>query len=252
MLNCELEHVDYYKSQEDYIAAYRELVTKIPEDGFLIYNEDDENCKLISEICQGKKIPVSAASSEKLSLNVPGDFNQLNAAHAMKAVKKISDNTELARKGLESFTGTARRMETKGEKEAVLVMDDYGHHPTEVRATLKALKEAHSCRRLICVFQPHQYSRTHELLEHFATAFEKADLVIIPNIFEARDTAEDKARVSAEKLVEAISQHHIDCRWGKDFETTTAMLKQEAHGNELIITMGAGDVYKIGEMYLKD
>ncbi len=252
LLNCELEHVDYYKSQEDYIAAYQELVTKIPEDGFLVYNEDDENCKLISKSCKGKTIPVSASTSKKLNLKVPGQFNQLNAAHALKAAKQVTENTELTRQGLESFTGTARRLEMKGEKDGVLVMDDYGHHPTEVRVTLKALKEAHADRRLICVFQPHQYSRTHELLDYFAHAFGDADIVIIPNIFEARDTDEDKAKISAEKLVHIISKNHPDCRWGEDFEKTLQILNKEAKQGDLIVTMGAGDVYKIGEMYLKN
>ncbi len=252
LLNCELEHVDYYKSQEDYIAAYQELITKIPEDGFLVYNEDDENCKLISKSCRGKNIPVSAANSEKLSLKVPGEFNQLNAAHALKTAEQVTKNMDSARRGLENFTGTARRMETKGEKNGVLVMDDYGHHPTEVKATLKALKEAHTGRRLICVFQPHQYSRTHELLDHFAHAFGDADMVIIPNIFEARDTDEDKAKISAEKLVQIISKNHSDCRWGESFEKTLQMLKKEAKQGDLIVTMGAGDGYKIGESYLTD
>lgn len=252
LLNCELEHVDYYKSQEDYIAAYQELVAKIPEDGFLVYNEDDEYCQMISESCIGEKLPVSATTSEKLTLNVPGDFNQLNAAHALKAAKQVTKNIDGAYQGLREFTGTARRMEVKGEKNRVLVMDDYGHHPTEVRVTLKALKEAHTGHRLICVFQPHQYSRTHELLDHFANAFGDADMVIIPNIFEARDSDEDKAKISAEKLVQVISDKHPDCRWGESFEKTLKILKKEVTEGDLIVTMGAGDVYQIGEMYLSN
>jgi UDP-N-acetylmuramate--alanine ligase len=252
LLNCELEHIDYYKSQEDYIAAYKELVAKIPASGFLVYNADDEHCKLISESCKGKKIPVAAATSEKLTLKVPGEFNQLNAAHALKAAEQTTENMEGLHKGLEEFSGTARRMEMKGEKGGVLVIDDYGHHPTEVRATLKALKETHTGRRLICVFQPHQYSRTHELLDHFAHAFVDAGLVIIPNIFEARDTDEDKAKISAEKLVQVISDKHPDCRWGESFENTQNLLQKYAKKGDLIVTMGAGDVYKIGDDFIAD
>lgn len=250
LLNCELEHVDYYKSQEDYISAYKELVARIPASGFLVYNEDDEHCQLISQSCKGKRVPVSAATSEKLSLKVPGEFNQLNAAHALKATKQVTENVDKARQGLEDFTGTARRMEMKGEKNGILVMDDYGHHPTEVKVTLKAIKEAHTGRRLICIFQPHQYSRTHELLDHFAHAFADADLVIIPNIFEARDTNEDKAKISAVKLVQVISDNHPDCRWGENFEKTLKMIKKEGKKGDLIVTMGAGDVYKIGDDFI--
>jgi UDP-N-acetylmuramate--alanine ligase len=250
LLNCELEHIDYYKSQDDYISAYQDLVKKIPKNGFLVFNEDDSNCQLISEFCEGQTIPVSEATREKITLQIPGDFNQLNAAHALKAAKQITDNGTLARKGLEEFSGTSRRMEIKGKKNDILVMDDYGHHPTEVKATLKALKEAHSGRRLICVFQPHQYSRTHELLEHFAQAFQNADKVIIPNIFEARDSAEDKQKISAEQLVQEISKHHIDCRWGKNFEKTLEILKKELKKGDLLVTMGAGDVYLIADRFL--
>ncbi|MBU0706029.1 UDP-N-acetylmuramate--L-alanine ligase [Patescibacteria group bacterium] len=253
LLNCELEHVDYYKDEEDYVAAYKELVAKIPEDGFLVYNENDKNCQTVSNDCKGEKIsvpfPVSKVS-EKLKLKVAGEFNELNANMALIAAMRVTMRTDLIRQGLEKFSGTARRMEVKGELNGVLVVDDYGHHPTEIRVTLKALRQTYDDRRLICVFQPHQYSRTYELLDQFAHAFADADMVIIPNIFEARDTDEDKARISAEKLVQAISENHPDCRWGENFEKTLQILTNEAKKGDLIVTMGAGDVYKIGENYL--
>ncbi len=250
LLNCELEHIDYYKNEADYLSAYHDLVTKIPEDGFLVYNANDKNCREISQACKGKKIGIKPSDGETLELSVPGQFNQLNAAHALEAAKQVTENGDKAKEGIEAFTGTARRMEMKGEKDGVMLIDDYGHHPTEVKATLKALKEAHSNRRLICVFQPHQYSRTHELLEDFAHAFNSAEMVIIPNIFEARDTDEDKAKISAEKLVETISQSHSSCHFGNGPEKTLETLKKEAKKSDLIVTMGAGDVYKIGEAFL--
>lgn len=250
MLNCELEHVDYYKNEDDYVSAFRELVEKIPENGFLVYNENDPNCVKVSKVCKGERIPVPMGNKEGLKLKVAGEFNELNANMAFAAAIEVTDQTGLVRQGLENFGGTARRMEVKGEKNGVLVMDDYGHHPTEVRVTLEALKKANPSRRLICVFQPHQYSRTYELLNQFTHAFAAADTVIIPNIFEARDSVEDKDKISAEKLVLAIRQNHPDCRWGRNFAETLSMLKNEAKSGDLIVTMGAGDVYKIGEMYL--
>ena len=250
LLNCELEHIDYYKDEDDYLSAYSELIGKIPEDGFLIYNAEDKNCQKISDACNGRKIAVKAEAGKELKLSVPGEFNQLNAAHALKAANEVTDKLQAVTKGLEAFKGTSRRMEIKGERNGALLIDDYGHHPTEVKATLKALKAAYSDKRLICVFQPHQYSRTHELLNHFAHAFKDADMVIIPNIFEARDTDEDKAKISAEKLVEAISQNHDDCRFGRGAEKTLETLNKEVKAQDLIVTMGAGDVYKIGEAFL--
>lgn len=258
LLNCELEHIDYYDNEADYLSAYRELIEKIPENGFLVYNAADENCQLVSESCKGEKLPLDRKTIEnlKLNLSVPGIFNQWNAVHAFYATVQVLKEGEKAGekiiKALQEFQGTARRMEVKGEKNGVLLIDDYGHHPTEVKATLKALKQAHNDRRLICVFQPHQYSRTHELLDHFAHAFSDADLVIIPNIFEARDTAEDKAKISAEKLVQTINKQHSDCRWGKNFEKTLEMLNTEVKKGDLLVTMGAGDVYRIGDKFLKD
>ncbi len=138
-------------------------------------------------------------------------------------------------------------MEMKGEVQGVLVIDDYGHHPTEVKATLRALKEHYPDRRLICVFQPHQYSRTYELLEDFKTAFADADLLLIPNIYEARDTDEDKMKISAESLASEIPR----AQWTENFEKTLEILMKEAQPNNLLVTMGAGDVYKVGEQFLE-
>lgn len=246
LLNCELEHVDYYKDEDDYASAFWELVSKIPKDGFLIYNADDKNCRKISEICRGKIIPVTIKEAGKIKLQVPGGFNRFNALHAKRAALQIGAKETAVNRALKNFAGTARRMEVKGEKGDILVMDDYGHHPTEVRATLGALKEAYPKKRIICVFQPHQYSRTHRLIGDFKKAFKDADKVIVPNIFEARDSDEDKAKISAEKLADTIPNGHF----GDGFENTLTLLKKEAKKGDLILTMGAGNVYKIGEDFL--
>lgn len=248
MLNCELEHVDYYKNEEDYRSAFEELAQKIPEDGFLVFNAEDTNCQKIATHFAALSHPVTQENTQHLQLKIPGDFNKLNAAHAQKAAEQVSDNKTAILKGVQNFTGTARRMEVKGEKNGVLVIDDYGHHPTEVRATLRALKEAYPNRHLICVFQPHQYSRTHQLIGDFVNAFNDADLIIIPNIFEARDSKEDKEKISAKALAEQIP----NAVHGETFAKTLAFLKKEAKTNDLILTMGAGDVYKIGEDYLQN
>lgn len=250
LTNCELDHPDYYKNEGDYVSAFKELVEKIPKNGFLVFNKSDKNCQSLSKMCKGEKLPVSLPG-EELKLKVAGDFNQLNANLAFAAALQVTDQTHLIREALENFSGTARRMEVKGEKNGVLVIDDYGHHPTEIRVTLAALKKTHPNRRLICIFQPHQYSRTYELLDQFAHSFSSADIVIIPNIFEARDTAEDKAKISAEKLAQAIQKNGVDCRWGKGFPETLKMLKNTAVKGDLIVTMGAGDVYLIGEEFLQ-
>lgn len=248
VLNCELEHVDYFKSEADYVSAFQELAAKIPKDGFLIYNHIDENCRKIASFVTCKKIPISFLEASEINLKIPGDFNTLNAAHALKAGEELGLDKTSILMSLSRFSGTARRMEIKGEAKGVIVIDDYAHHPTEIKATLKALKEKYPERRLVCVFQPHQYSRTYELLEDFKTAFQSADQVIIPNIYEARDTAEDKAKISAESLAKMIPNGI----WGEDLEKTVEILKQQTLPGDLLVTMGAGDIYKVGEIFLKN
>ena len=164
----------------------------------------------------------------------------------MAGLQLTADRLPLIR-ALTDFRGTWRRMEIKGEKNGILLMDDYGHHPTEVRATLDALKKWYPERRLICVFQPHQYSRTYHLLEEFKGAFGSADLVIVPNIYEARDSAEDKAKIDAKRFVAALATKHPHAIYGENFGHTTKLLKKEMRTGDLILTMGAGDVWQIGE-----
>jgi len=246
ILNCELEHVDYYKNEEDYIKAFNELVAKIPINGFLIYNAEDENCRKIAKTFQGKKIPITENDTKDIKLRVSGKFNLMNAAHAKVAATEIGADTQKILHGLHEFIGTARRMEMKGEKNGIKVIDDYGHHPTEVKATLSALKHKYPNGKLICVFQPHQYSRTYQLIGDFKKSFHDADAVIIPNIFESRDTKEDKEKVSAEILVNEIP----NANYGENFKKTLEILKKIAKTGDIIVTMGAGDVYKIGERFL--
>ncbi len=247
LLNCEAEHLDYYKDEDDYLKAYQELVEKIPTNGFLVANMDDENVKKIASFCAGKLIEVHADDVEKLNFNlqVMGDFNKSNATHALKAAIEAEANPDEVRKALESFKGAWRRLETKGKFKGALVIDDYGHHPTEVRLTLEAVKEGHPNRRLICVFQPHQHSRTHMMLEEFKEAFGPADKVIIPDIYEARDTEEDKAKIDSEKLAKAIS--HPDVTWGKDLDYTFDLLSDVVEKDDVLLVMGAGNIGTLAE-----
>lgn len=243
VLNCEWEHVDYYKTEAHYIEAYQKLAQKISQNGFFIFNQEDQNSAHLAQNVEAKKIGIDSKLTEKIELQIPGQFNRLNAAHTLKAAQEIGIAEEVALASLKSFRGTARRMEIKGEVNGVLIVDDYAHHPTEIKATLGALKEKYPEKRLICVFQPHQYSRTLEFLEGFKTAFNKADKVIIPNIYEARDTNEDKAKIDGKKLCQNIP----NAIWGDGAENTIELLKKELKKGDLLVTMGAGDVHKIGE-----
>lgn len=247
MLNCETEHLDYYKDEADYQSAFAELARRIPAEGFLVINGKDKNLNRVAEDFRGNLIRVDETVG--LRLTVPGKFNEWNAACALAAARAMGAEEGLVRQSLEAYRGSGRRMEIKGEVNGVTLIDDYGHHPTEVRETLKAIKERYPGRRLICVFQPHQYSRTHQLLAEFKQAFGAADHVIIPNIYEARDSDEDKKKISAESLVAAIGQTHPSIEWGRNFETTVRRLREILKPGNVLVTMGAGDIGRLAELF---
>ncbi len=151
---------------------------------------------------------------------------------------------------LASFQNADRRFQVKGEKRYVLVVDDYGHHPTEIAATLSAAR--HACnRRIVTVFQPHRYSRTQALEEDFARAFDNADILIIVPIYAAGE--EPLPGITSERLVEQIKQFgHRDVRYALDFAEAHKILKDTIREGDLLLTLGAGDIWKVGEEFLKD
>ena len=151
-----------------------------------------------------------------------------------------------AAEALASFTGVDRRMTRVGDCHGATVVDDYGHHPTEVRATLKALRERYAPRRLFCVFQPHQHSRTRFLLDEFATAFSAADETIVPDIYFVRDSEAERSRVSAADLVERVSRNGQKARHLPRFDAIVDYLRGVVGPGDLVVTMGAGNVWEIG------
>src|SRR5581483_311110 len=144
------------------------------------------------------------------------------------------------------FKGVDRRMTEVGRFNGAIVVDDYGHHPTEIRATLRALREKYQPKRLICVFQPHQASRTRLLLEDFSTCFSDATETLLPDIYSVRDTAEDKAAVSSGELASRIEKSGQRAKHLPTFEQIVQHLKQDARDGDVIVTMGAGTVWQIG------
>lgn len=251
LISCEAEHLDYYKDEDDYINAYIEFIKKIPEDGFLVYNADNPNSVKVSEHCAGKKIPVDNKLVKKLSIKpqIPGDFNMENTAFAFVTADIIGADKELVKKELENFKGVSRRMEVLGEYNGVTLITDYAHHPTEIKATLKALKSEYADKRIICVYQPHQYARTLTIMNDLPDSFVDADMVIIPNIYAARDTEETKSKINAEKLIQMISKKHPNAIWGENFDKTAKLVKDEIKSGDLLLIMGAGDIIDIVDKF---
>lgn len=229
VLNVELDHLDYFKSFEDYEKAFQELASQSAE---VVWPDD-----------------VAEYEGE---VGVPGWHNLMNAGMAANLARKLGVSESVIASALADFKGTWRRFEYRGTCGGALVYDDYAHHPSEIMATLQAAREKHPDTRIVAVFQPHQYSRTAKLLDAFAESFEDADEVIITNIYEARDTMEDKHAVSAESLVEEISHHHDDVKFGNGLEKTANHLLETAQDGDLILVMGAGDVTHMIPMILDE
>lgn len=268
--NIEPDHLDYYQNFEDYQKAFGQFIENLDPAGFIIANADDET---VTELCRksGKKI-VSYGRGKKsdytlrageiyyknqkkctLSLQIPGDHNRLNALAAFTLCSELNlDNTKTAR-ALNKFHGAKRRFELKGRMGKTMIIDDYGHHPTEIKATLQGLREKYGKeKKVICVFQPHQYNRTHKLLKQFTEAFNLADEVVIPNIYKARDQKQDMEIINEEKFVQALQMYHTNVRYTHGLENTQKYLQQHRTKYDIIITMGAGDVGKIAEALLKN
>lgn len=229
ILNIELDHVDYYKDFEDYESAFKELAEQSEE---VVWPEE-----------------VSEYEGE---LYLPGRHNAMNAGMAAHLARRLGVKEPVIAETLAHFTGTWRRFDYQGTSNGALVYDDYAHHPTEIRATLQAAREKHPEARIIAVFEPHQYSRTAELLDDFAESFEEADQVIIPGIYGVRDSKEASASVTPQDLVNAIALHHEQVSFGDGYENTAKQLLQEIGPGDLVMVMGAGSVDQLIPFLLDD
>lgn len=247
--NIEAEHLDYYKDLEHVENAFQKVVERVPENGTIVANLNDES---VRRVVQGARAQVVDFVSGKnsLELSVPGEHNRENAAAALSVARAFGVEEEKTRTLLRTFEGTWRRFEHKGDIQGgVKVYDDYAHHPTEIRATLAAAREKFSNTRIIAVFQPHLYSRTRSLFSEFAQAFDDADDVIVLPIYKAREAVDSS--ISSSQLVEEIKKNHPSARFEPTHEKAISALKAETStqtGNgAVIVTIGAGDVYKVAD-----
>ena len=246
--NIDNDHLDYYGDLENIKKAFGEFAAKLPEDGYLICNSSDENLKEIIGKVKCEIIDYTKVNNN-FNLKIPGEHNIKNAQVAMAATEILGVDSKKAENSLESFEGTWRRFEFKGEtKNGVLVYDDYGHHPTEIKATLKGAREFFRDKKIWCVFQPHLYSRTKLLLNDFGKSFGDADEIILADIYAAREPKDDG--INSKMLAEEITKNGGKTRYMKSFDKIANFLSENTKKGDVIIIMGAGDVYKIGENLL--
>ena len=275
ILNIDADHLDYYKDINDIQNAFIDFTKLIPKDGYLVcFAEDERMDKVISEsncnvitygISTGDVTAKNIVFNEKgcakfdaykgdekllsVQLSVPGNHNVLNALAGICTGLSLNIAKDRIVDGLESFKGTHRRFEMKGIKNDVTIIDDYAHHPTEIKATLNAVKN-YPHKKTFCVFQPHTYSRTINLFNEFVEAFDDADEIILADIYAARE--QDTGIVSSTMLGDKIRERRLKCSNFHTFEEIVSYLDKNLKSGDLCLTVGAGDVYKVGEMYLTE
>ncbi|SFT72062.1 UDP-N-acetylmuramate--L-alanine ligase [Selenomonas sp. GACV-9] len=270
--NVEDDHMDHYGTMENIIKAFTQFIENVDkETGYAVLCFDNENLRNIAKNIDrkyytyaidheadyqaknittgGKGIAFDVVHGEEelghISLNIPGRHNVLDAMACLVTGLTMGVPFEKMADGLAAFHGAKRRFQTKGRMDGVWVVDDYAHHPTEIAATLKAAKETKPAR-LICAFQPHRYSRTQLLHEEFGKAFVSADLLILTDIYAAGEAPIDG--INGETILNEVRrQSGQDVVYLPDRAKVAAYLKDEVKDGDLVITMGAGDIYKSGE-----
>lgn len=276
ILNIDSDHLDYFKDIDHIVSSFDKFAKLVPENGLIIAYEANP---FVNRVIKERKNVITFGlngdctyeganvsfnenglpafdvkkNSEllcRIQLSVPGEHNILNALAAFSCCHSLGVDTSVIKKTLESYHGTERRFDIVGTTSAgVKIVDDYAHHPTEIKATLSACQNVPH-NKLWCIFQPHTYTRTLALFDEFADAFEKADELILAEIYAARE--KNIYKISSSQLADKIKEVHPDKKvtFISEFEKIAEHVEREAAKGDMVLTMGAGDIYKVGEMIL--
>jgi len=254
--NIDEDHLDYYKDIEDIKSAFHEMAMKVPSDGFVVCNVNDENIKDVIKDINAKVVDWQEYFDVNLKLKIPGLHNKKNASASIATSEICGIEKENVRKYVAEFSGTWRRFEFKGELlSGVLIYDDYAHHPKEITSTLEGFRELYPKEagwKITVIFQPHLFSRTKLLLNDFAQSFKDADQVLLLPIYYAREV--DDGTISSEVLSGKINQYTNNSKAFPDFESLEKYLEvglPNMGEKDVIVTMGAGEAFKVGDFILK-
>jgi len=279
VMNIEEDHLDYYKNIDEIVESFATFLRQIDPNGVALVSAIDPNCALAAKNIEAKvetygiemaadwqatgirryqgkahfQVAYKGKKMGRLALSLPGRHNVGNATVAAAIATHSGVPWEQIQAAIETFRGADRRSQLLGQFPhpefpgdlPVTIVDDYGHHPTEIRATLLALREHYRLRRLVCVFQPHQHSRTRFLLDDFARSFIHADLTIVPDIYFVRDSEADRKAVSAATLVRRLQENGRDAMYMPTFKEITDHLMDHMLPGDLIVSMGAGPVWEV-------
>lgn len=273
--NIDMEHLDFYHDIEEIKAVFMEFINKIPFYGAVVLCLDNDNIasllpqikkRIITyglsaqadihardivtkglnssfELCRGHEVLGT------IDLPLAGTHNVYNSLAAMAVAMELGVSFEMIRRALTDYSGVQRRLQIKGEAAGITVIDDYGHHPTEIRATLRALREAWPKRRLVVIFQPHRYSRTQALFKEFCTAFHQADMLFMTNIYAADE--DPIAGVSSEALLEQIRAHgQKGVHFAAEVDEAAAQVLPHLRAGDVVLSLGAGSIWRAGEQVL--
>ena len=277
ILNIDADHLDYFRDLDHIRQSFHSFAKRALPEGYVVINSEIDNFSTIIEGIDAKAVTFGLDKSKSdfyaeniiygtngypsydlchkgenlgtISLSVPGDHNLLNSLGAAAAAYCFGIDIEAIKAGLKAFGGTHRRFEYKGEVNGIAIYDDYAHHPTEISATLAAARKSFPDKKIVCIFQPHTYSRTISLLDEFAHSFTDANSIIITDIYAARE--KDTGVVSSKDLVKNIKSLGGNVIYIGDFSEIENYVLNNCTSENLCITMGAGDVYKVGESLVK-
>ena len=274
--NIDLEHLDFYTDIEDIKNKFVQFINSVPFYGVAIVCLDNEHIQDIlpritvrhttfglsaqADLQAGQirfengrsRFTVRRGNRElgEIVLNLAGQHNILNALAGIATGLELKLSFEVIKQALEEIKGVRRRLEIKGEKKQILVMDDYGHHPTEITATLNAVRESFPGRRLVVVFQPHRYTRTQALFNEFSRSFYQSDVLILVPIYAASESP--IPGVDSRLLCQGIQSHgHKDVSFAPDFTQALSMVTHKLTPNDLVLTLGAGDIHTLGEQLME-
>lgn len=270
--NIDLEHLDFYKDIEDIKDKFVQFINSVPFYGLAILCLDNEHIQDILPRVTVRHTTFGMAAQADLRakdirfingkshfrvsqhnrdlgeivLNIAGQHNILNALAGIATALELKIGFDTIKQALEQIKGVKRRLEIKGEKKGIMVMDDYGHHPTEIAATLEAVRESYPDKRLVVIFQPHRYTRTRALFNEFVRSFYQSDILILVPIYAASEAPIDG--VSSENLCQGIQDHgHKNVSYAPDFTQALSMATHKCRPNDMVLTLGAGDIYTLGE-----
>ena len=281
ILNVEEDHLDIYGTLDAVIESFHTFAECVDPDGSVLIGHESAQRTAVGAALPCRVETIGYAPQADWTIDarrgngdqqvriqhggqtvctyqcaLPGEHMAYNASAAAVMAHRLGADWPCIAAGLSSFRGLDRRMQTLGERDGVTVIDDYGHHPTEIDVTLRALRTHHDPRqrggRLVCVFQPHQHSRTRFLLDQFASSFSQADVVIVPHIYFVRDSEEDRRAVNAGDLVAKLHARGVIAEHIDAFDDIVTHLRHLTRPGDLLVVMGAGPVWRVARGFVQD